>query len=1186
MSPGGIADVKTAKDFCVNVSAIESVAKTQQASELQQLELDVFDHATLEKGIIAQVNEAIQNAAVNKDPSATDEPKEKGEIVDDLEEESDFAKKVRLGELTPFDQSEEGRSFQKKAQDGFNEALLKYMENQQRLQQSRKKKSENSPKKVQPPKPVVKRKNRAPKEFVDDPTQPVKGKGKKSSKGKFLGSSQTKRRKKEKLGSRKSRGRARSDTAPQPGEVNAANFDNESGSEYLPSDSEKSDDEAVPRSSKPIKKLLSTAARSDSDTDWDSSDDDTSKKRQGNKELDDGDPHYFTKRVKHIDRNEYLKELQVVLGEFKCPKIIWEKLYKYQQVAVKWFWELNQQRCGGILGDEMGLGKTIQIIAFLAGLYASDLYDYDTEYTGLGPTLIVCPTTVMHQWVREFHKWFPIVRVAILHESGTYTNTGKERTRLIDSIHSYHDHGILITSYSGMVQHSKKILDKQWHYVILDEGHKIRNHQAQVTVVAKKIDTPHRLILSGSPLQNNLRELWSLFDFIYPGKLGTLQVFTNVFHLPVVAGGYANASPSQVLQAYKCAVTLKTTIMPYLLRRMKCDVDAHIKLPPKTEQVLFCKLTEQQRQLYVDYLKDVSIEDMVRGSARLFVGLMNLRKICNHPDLFSGGPSNDFTLNDKQEGSPQDRFGYWERAGKMIVVKTLLKIWFEQKHRVLLFAQGQKMLLILEDFVKRSGYQYLKLDGTTSVSARQPLIDRFNQDSSYFVMLLTTKVGGLGVNLTGANRVVIYDPDWNPATDTQARERAWRIGQEKDVTIYRLVTAGTIEEKVYHRQIYKQFLSNKILKDPKQRRFFKSNELSELFTLSETVKGGTTETCAIFAGTGSEVNLAKLSSVKKPKYVAQEEAKDPKITFSDAKIEQMKKIAQLLSKRIASQISPTKVVDDEPKAGGSKDVEAVIEEVGSNVDIYGPDGQIVVEKAQKLKQPPTVSPISTKVSTGVDENENHTSPKRKRGESEAESSPRKKKHRRKTKRVKFEGHDVPNLVKCKKFKKDKDEEQEQNAATQDDYVLHKLFAKSGIATALRHDTIMEGGPHDYAIIEAEADKMAEEAIKAVKQSRAQIPTVRKPLVRSTIQGSDLLSAIRKRNMIVDTSDTENDLVKSLVTWLNSVGGVATTDEVVQEFSSKVDDGKSALFKSLLGKIAKFSRSKNTGYWTIKDEFKM
>lgn len=183
--------------------------------------------------------------------------------------------------------------------------------------------------------------------------------------------------------------------------------------------------------------------------------------------------------------------------------------------------------------------------------------------------------------------------------------------------------------------------------------------------------------------------------------------------------------------------------------------------------------------------------------------------------------------------------------------------------------------------------------------------------------------------------------------------------------------------------------------------------------------------------------------MKKPKYVAQEEAKDPKITFSDAKIEQMKKIAQLLSKRIASQISPTKVVDDEPKAGGSKDVEAVIEEVGSNVDIYGPDGQIVVEKAQKLKQPPTVSPISTKVSTGVDENENHMSPKRKRGESEAESSPRKKKHRRKTKRVKFEGHDVPNLVKCKKFKKDKDEEQEQNAATQDDYVLHKLFAKSG-----------------------------------------------------------------------------------------------------------------------------------------------
>lgn len=162
------------------------------------------------------------------------------------------------------------------------------------------------------------------------------------------------------------------------------------------------------------------------------------------------------------------------------------------------------------------------------------------------------------------------------------------------------------------------------------------------------------------------------------------------------------------------------------------------------------------------------------------------------------------------------------------------------------------MLDILESFVREQTYTYLRLDGTTSIGSRQPMIEKYNKSPDIFVFLLTTRVGGLGVNLTGANRVIIYDPDWNPSTDTQARERAWRIGQQKDVTIYRLLTSGTIEEKIYHRQIFKQYLTNRVLKDPKQRRFFKSNDLYELFTLKDT-DNQCTETEAIFAGTGSEV---------------------------------------------------------------------------------------------------------------------------------------------------------------------------------------------------------------------------------------------------------------------------------------------------------------------------------------------
>merc|ERR1719319_1441020 len=200
----------------------------------------------------------------------------------------------------------------------------------------------------------------------------------------------------------------------------------------------------------------------------------------------------------------------------------------------------------------------------------------------------------------------------------------------------------------------------------------------------------------------------------------------------------------------------------------------------------------------------------------------------------------------------------------MVVIHSLLKLWKKQGHRVILFSQSRQMIKILEKYVKGQGYSYLKLDGTTAVSSRQGLIKKFNT-SDIFVFLLTTRVGGLGVNLTGANRVVIFDPDWNPSTDMQARERSWRIGQKKQVTIYRLMTAGTIEEKIY----YKQILVNRVLKDPKQRRFFKSNDLYELFTLTEATEDGDTETSAIFAGTGSNIKVAPksgMTSKDKEKY--------------------------------------------------------------------------------------------------------------------------------------------------------------------------------------------------------------------------------------------------------------------------------------------------------------------------------
>ena len=392
----------------------------------------------------------------------------------------------------------------------------------------------------------------------------------------------------------------------------------------------------------------------------------------------------------------------------------------------------------------------------------------------------------MHQWVKEFHTWWPPFRVCILHDTGSYQGS---RHNLIRDIGKSSSPGFIVTSFNSILSFKDQLKAQNFDYVILDEGHKIRNPDAQVTLAVKQFTTAHRLILSGSPLQNNLKELWSLFDFIYPGKLGTLPVFMQQFSIPITMGGYSNANRSVVATAHKCATVLRDTINPYLLRRLKSDVKSHINLPSKNEQVLFCRLTEEQRSLYKSYIESGEVKNILDGRFKVFMGLIALRKICNHPDLFDGGPKH-FGNSDMANLEPEEEFGYWKRSGKLIVVESLLKLWRKQGHKVLLFTQSRKMLTVLQNFLQDFNYNYLKMDGTTSIGARQGLINKFNNSKDIFVFLLTTKVGGLGVNLTGANRVVIFDPDWNPSTDTQARERAWRIGQSKDVTIYRLLTSG------------------------------------------------------------------------------------------------------------------------------------------------------------------------------------------------------------------------------------------------------------------------------------------------------------------------------------------------------------------------------------------------------------
>ncbi|XP_019092865.1 PREDICTED: protein CHROMATIN REMODELING 8 isoform X1 [Camelina sativa] len=554
-------------------------------------------------------------------------------------------------------------------------------------------------------------------------------------------------------------------------------------------------------------------------------------------------------------------------GGLNIPQCIFRNLFEYQRVGVQWLWELHCQRAGGIIGDEMGLGKTVQVLSFLGSLHFSKMYK---------PSIIICPVTLLRQWRREAQKWYPDFHVELLHDSAKDSGNGKGQGKASESdydsecsVDSDHEQkkskntkkwdslinrvlnsesGLLITTYEQLRLQGEKLLNIEWGYAVLDEGHRIRNPNSDITLVCKQLQTVHRIIMTGAPIQNKLTELWSLFDFVFPGKLGVLPVFEAEFSVPITVGGYANASPLQVSTAYRCAVVLRDMIMPYLLRRMKADVNAH--LTKKTEHVLFCSLTVEQRSTYRAFLASSEVEDIFDGNKNSLYGIDVMRKICNHPDLL-----------EREHSHQNPDYGNPERSGKMKVAAEVLKVWKQQGHRVLLFSQTQQMLDILESFLVANEYSYRRMDGLTPVKQRMALIDEFNNSDDVFVFVLTTKVGGLGTNLTGANRVIIFDPDWNPSNDMQARERAWRIGQKKDVTIYRLITRGTIEEKVYHRQIYKHFLTNKILKNPQQRRFFKARDMKDLFILKDDGdSNASTETSNIFSQLAEEINIVGVQS--------------------------------------------------------------------------------------------------------------------------------------------------------------------------------------------------------------------------------------------------------------------------------------------------------------------------------------
>lgn len=464
----------------------------------------------------------------------------------------------------------------------------------------------------------------------------------------------------------------------------------------------------------------------------------------------------------------------------ELPSYIHGTLRDYQIAGLNWLISLYENRLSGILADEMGLGKTLQTISFLGWL---------RYYRGIdGPFLIIVPKSTLDNWRREFNKWTPDVNVLVLQ------GNKEEREDLIKDKLMQCNFDACVTSYEMVIREKSKLGKFRWEYIIIDEAHRIKNEQSSLSQIIRVFYSRNRLLITGTPLQNNLHELWALLNFLLPDVFGDDQLFDEWFE----SEGQTNQD-DLVKQLHKI-------LSPFLLRRVKSDVET--SLLPKKELNVYVGMTAMQIKWYRKLLeKDIDAVNGVlgkrEGKTRLLNIMMQLRKCCNHPYLFEGAePGPPYTTD--------EHLVY--NSGKMIVLDKLLKKMKSEGSRVLIFSQMSRLLDILEDYCYFRGYNYCRIDGSTPHEERIKAIDDYNSpNSDKFIFLLTTRAGGLGINLTTADIVVLYDSDWNPQADLQAMDRAHRIGQKKQVKVFRLVTENAIEEKVLERATQKLRLDQLVI---------------------------------------------------------------------------------------------------------------------------------------------------------------------------------------------------------------------------------------------------------------------------------------------------------------------------------------------------------------------------------------
>ncbi|KAL1355473.1 hypothetical protein HN51_007516 [Arachis hypogaea] len=461
------------------------------------------------------------------------------------------------------------------------------------------------------------------------------------------------------------------------------------------------------------------------------------------------------------------------------------ELRPYQLEGLQWMLSLFNNNLNGILADEMGLGKTIQTISLVA---------YLMEHKGVtGPHLIVAPKAVLPNWMSEFSTWAPSV-ITIL-----YDGRMDERKAMKEELSGDGKFNVLLTHYD-LIMRDKAFLKKiHWNYLIVDEGHRLKNHEC---ALARTLDSGYhiqrRLLLTGTPIQNSLQELWSLLNFLLPSIFNSVQNFEDWFNAPFADRVDVSLTDEEQLLIIR---RLHQVIRPFILRRKKDEVEKY--LPGKSQVILKCDMSAWQK-VYYQQVTDVGRVGLDNGSgkSRSLQNLtMQLRKCCNHPYLFVG----DYHMYNRKEEIVR-------ASGKFELLDRLLPKLRRAGHRVLLFSQMTRLMDILEIYLRLHDFKFLRLDGSTKTEERGSLLRKFNApDSPYFMFLLSTRAGGLGLNLQSADTVIIFDSDWNPQMDQQAEDRAHRIGQKKEVRVFVLVSVGSIEEVILERAKQKMGIDAKVI---------------------------------------------------------------------------------------------------------------------------------------------------------------------------------------------------------------------------------------------------------------------------------------------------------------------------------------------------------------------------------------